>query len=148
MANHKLPVTGGLSKFQISTSEFPRTTMELHSPKIFEVSKRAVVYISNALALEEREEAGKTHLVHIDCLAAYNEIADLTGTRNSPVDEYICTSPLTQLSRSLKMQKLATQYKILAEIIKSEESYLDEPKERKNKDLTVLRFYLQQLIST
>ena len=147
-ANHNLPITEELSKFQISSSEFPGwTTMGPHSLEIFEVNKRAVVCISNALALEEREEGGKTHLVHTYCLAACNEIADLIDTQNSLVDEYIRTSPLTQLSRTLKIQKIATQCIILAKIIKREKYCSDEPKGEKHKDLTLLRFYLQQLIS-
>ncbi len=147
-ANHNLPITEELSKFQISSSEFPSwTTMGPHSPEIFEVNKRAVVCISNALALEEGEEAGKTHLVHINRQAACNEIADLIDTQNSLVDEHIRTSPLTQLSRALKIQKMATQCIILAKIIRQEKYCLDEPKEKKYEDLTLLRFYLQQLIS-
>ncbi len=148
-ANHKLPVEEELSKLQISSSEFPgwTTTMGLHSPEIFEVNKRAVVCISNALALEEGEEVVKTQLVHTCCLAAYNEIADLIDTQNSLVDEYIRTSPLTQLSRALKIQKLATQCILLAKIIKGENYYLDEPEEKRYEDLTLLRVYLQQLIS-
>jgi hypothetical protein len=114
--------------------------MGLHSPEIFEVNKRAVVCISNALALEEEEEVGKS-------LAAYNEIADLINTQNSLVDEYIHTSPLTQLSRALKIQKLATQCMLLAKIIKRENYCLDEPEEKRYEDLTLLRVYLQQLIS-
>ena len=84
---------------------------------------------------------GKTHL------AACNEIADLIDTQNSLVDEYIRTSPLTQVSRALKIQKLATQCLILAEIFKLEKYCLDEPKEKICEDLTLLRVYLQQLIS-
>ncbi|KAF1992975.1 hypothetical protein P154DRAFT_583255 [Amniculicola lignicola CBS 123094] len=50
-ANHKLPITEELFKFQNSGFEFSGwTTMGLHTPGIFEVSKRAVVCISNALA--------------------------------------------------------------------------------------------------
>jgi hypothetical protein len=146
-ANHKLPITEELSKFQISSSEFPGwTTMGLHSPEIFEINKQAVVCISNALALEEGEEVGKTHLVHTYTLAC-NEIADLINTQNSLVDEYIHTSPLTQLSRALKIQKLATQCILLAKIIKRENYCLDEPEEKRYEDLTLLRVYLQQLIS-
>jgi hypothetical protein len=121
--------------------------MGLHSPEIFEVNKRAVVCISNALALEEGEDVGKTHLVHTCCLAAYNEIADLIDTQNSLVDEYIRTSPLTQLSRALKIQKLATQCILLAKLIKGENYCLDEPEEKRYEDFTLLRVYLQQLIS-
>lgn len=147
-ANHKLPVEEELSKLQISSSEFPGwTTMGLHSPEIFGVNKRAVACISNALALEGGEEVGKTHLVHTSCLAAYNEIADLIDTQNSLVDEYIRTTPLTQLSRALKIQKLATQCMLLAKIIKRENYCLDEPEEKRYEDLTLLRVYLQQLIS-
>jgi hypothetical protein len=146
-ANHKLPITEELSKFQISSSEFPGwTTMGLHSPEIFEINKQAVVCISNALALEEGEEVGKTHLEHTYTLAC-NEIADLINTQNSLVDEYIHTSALTQLSRALKIQKLATQCILLAKIIKRENYCLDEPEEKRYEDLTLLRVYLQQLIS-
>jgi len=102
-ANHKLPIIEELSKFQISSSECNGwTTTGLHSPEIIEVNERAVVCISNVLALEEGEEMGKTHL------AACNEIADLIDTQNSLVYGYIRTSPLTQVSRALKIQKLAT----------------------------------------
>ena len=45
--------------------------------------------------LEEEKEAGKIYLVDINCLAVYNEIADLIDIQNSLVDEYICISPLT-----------------------------------------------------
>ena len=123
-ANHNVPIT---EKLRV----FGWTTMGLHSPKIFRVNKQAIVCISNALALEEVEGVGKTHLVHTYCLAACKKIADLIDTQNSLVDEYICTSPLTQLSRALKIQKLATQCRILAEIIKRENYCLDEPKEKK-----------------
>ncbi|PVH69531.1 hypothetical protein DL98DRAFT_541525 [Cadophora sp. DSE1049] len=144
--NHKLPIIEELSKFQISSSEFPGwTTMGLHSPEIFEVNKRAVVCISNALALVEGDKWGKTQLVH--CPAACNEIAQLIDTQNSLVDEYIRTSRLTQLSRPLKIQKLATQCIVLDKIIKREKYCLDEPKEKIYEDLALLRFYLQQLIS-
>lgn len=71
----------------------------------------------------------------------------LIDTQNSLVDEYIRTSPLTQLSRALKIQKLATQYMLLAKIIKGENYYLDKAEEKRYEDLTLLRVYLQQLIS-
>lgn len=143
-ANHSLPITEELSKLQIRSSDFPGwTTMGWYSPEIFEVSKRAVECISNTLALEEGEATGKTHLLHTYCQAA----CDLIDKQDSLVDEYIRTSPLTQLSRALKIQKLATQCIILAKIIKLEKYCLDEPKEKKHEDLTLLRFYLQQLIS-
>jgi len=93
------------------------------------------------------EEAGKTHLVHSYCQAVCNEIADLIDTQNSLVDEFIRTSPLTQLSRALKIHKMATQCRVLAKIIKWEKYCLDEPKDKIYEDLTFLRFYLQQLIS-
>jgi hypothetical protein len=67
--------------------------------------------------------------------------------QNSLVDEYIRTSRLTQLSRALKIQKLATQCIVLDKIIKREKYCLDEPKEKIYEDLALLRFYLQQLIS-
>ena len=147
-ANHKLPITEELSKFQISSPNFPGwMTMGLHSPEIFEVNKRAVVCISNALALEEGEEVGKTYLVHTYCLVACDEVPDLINTQNSLVDEYIRTSPLTQLSRALKIKKLATHCTLLAKIIKKEDYCLDEPEEKRHEDLTLLRVYLQQLIS-
>ena len=122
--------------------------MGLHSPEIIEVNKQAVVCISNTLALEEGEEVGKTHLVHTYYRAACNEIVDLINAQNSLVDKYVRTSALTQLSRILKVQKLVTHCEIMAEIIKLEEYCLDEPKEKICEDLALLRFYLQQLIST
>ena len=144
MGNHNLPVTEDLSKFQISSSEFPGwTTMGSHSPEIFEVNKRAVECISNALALEEGKKAGETHVVHTYCLAACNEIADHIDL----VDKYVRTSPLTQLSRALRIQNMATQCIMLAKIIKSEKCCLDEPEAKIYEDLALLRFYLQQLIS-
>lgn len=147
-ANHNLPITEELFKSQISSSEFPgRTNMGPHSPEIFEVNKRAVVCVTNALALEEGEEAGKTHLVHSYCQAKCNEIADLIDTQNSLVDEFIRTSPLTQLSRVLKIHKMATQCRFLAEIIKWEKDCLDEPNDKIYEDLTLLHLCLQQLIS-
>jgi len=117
-------------------------TVALNSPKIFEVNKRAIECVSNALSRlgEERE-------VDIYSSAACNEIAVLIDTQNSLVDEYIRTSLLTQLSRALKIQRLATQCTILTKIINCEKYCLDEPKEKKYEDLTLLRVYLQQLIS-
>ena len=116
--------------------------MALNSPKIFEVNKQAIKCVSNALSGlgEERE-------VDIYSSAACNEIAVLIDTQNSLVDEYIHTSPLTQLSRALKIQKLATQCILLAKIIKRENYCLDEPEEKRYEDLTLLRVYLQQFIS-
>jgi len=121
--------------------------MGLHSPEINEVNKKAIACISNTLALEEGEEVGKTHLMHTYYRAAYNEIADLITTQNSLIDKYVCTSPLTQLSRVLKVQKLVTQCEIMAKIIKLEKYFVDEPKEKIYEDLALLRFYLQRLIS-
>lgn len=117
--------------------------MVSHSPEIFEVSKQAVECISKALALEEGEATGKNHLVHTYCQAACN----LIDRQSSLVDGYVRTSSLTQLSRALKIKKLATQCTVLAKVIKMEKSCLDEPKEKNHEDLTLLRFYLQQLIS-
>ncbi len=144
LANHSLPLTEELSKLQISSSKFPGwTTTVSHSPEIFEVNKRAVECTSHALALEEGGAMGKAHPVHTYCQTACN----LIDKQNSLVNDYIRLFPLTQLSRALKIQKLATQCAILAEIVKAEKYYLDEPKEKANEDLTLLRFYLQQLIS-
>jgi len=90
-------------------------TVALNAPKIFEVNKQAIECVSNALSRlgEERE-------VDIYSSAAYNEIAVLIDTQNSLVDEYIRTSLLTQLSRALKIQRLATQCTILTKIINYE----------------------------
>jgi hypothetical protein len=148
-ANHKLPVEEELSKLQISSSEFSCwRAVALNSPEIFEVNKRAIIRISNALlTLEEGEEVVKTNQLHTFSVAACNEIADLIKTQNSLVDECIRTSPLTQLYSALKVWELATQCGILAEIIKSEKYFSDEPKEKKHEDLTLLLVYLRQLIS-
>ena len=135
-ANHSLPITEELSKLQISSSEFPGlTTTASHSPEIFEVSKQAVEYISNALALE----GGKA--------IAYCQTACNLIDKQSPlINDYIRPFPQTQLSRALKIQKLNTQCTVLANIVKAENYNLDEPKEKTKEDLTLLRFYLQQLI--
>lgn len=146
--NHQLPLIEDVSRFQISSSDFPdRMTVGLHSPEIIKVNKQAIMCISNTLASGEEDEVGKTHLVHPYYRAACNEIADLINTQNSLVDEYIRTSSLAQLSRALKVQKRVTQCDIMAKIIKLEEYCLDEPKEKIFEDLALLRYYLQQLIS-
>jgi hypothetical protein len=57
-ANHKLPVEEELSKLHIDSCKFPGCmTVALNSPKIFEVNKRAIECVSNALSRlgEERE---------------------------------------------------------------------------------------------
>ena len=142
-ANHSLPVAEELSKLQISSSDLSgRTATASHSPEIFEVSKRAIECISNALALEEGKAMGKTHAVHTYC----QEVCDLIKKQSSLFNDYIRTFPLTQLVRALKIQQLATQCTILAKIIKAEKYCLDEPKEKYHEDLVLLRFYLQQLI--
>jgi hypothetical protein len=146
---HRLPVEEELSKLQISSSRFPGwTTMALNSPEISEVNRRVIICISNALlTLGKEEEVEKTNQVDKFSLAACNEIADLIETQNSLVDECIRTSPLTQLYGALRVWELATQCGILAEIIKSEKCFSDEPKEEKYGDLTLLLVYLRQLIS-
>lgn len=143
-ANHSLPIEEELLKFQIDSSDFLgwTTTVSL-SPELFEVSKRAVECLSNALGLEEGEAIGKTHPVHI----YYQTACNLIDTQYSLVDEYIRKSSLTQLSPALRIQKLATQCTILAKIVKAEKYYLDKTKEKIDIDLTLLRFHLQQLIS-
>jgi hypothetical protein len=147
-ANHMLPLTEDLSRFQISSSDFPGwMTKGLHSPEIIKVNKQAVVCISDTLALGEGEVVGKTHLVHTYYRVACNEIADLINAQNSLVEKYVRTSTLTKLSRILKVQKLVTQCEIMASIIQLEEYSLVE-KEKIHEDLALLRFYLQQLIST
>ena len=72
--------------------------------------------VSNALALKEGEAMEKTHPAHTYCQAACN----LIDMQYSLVDEFIRKSPLTQLSRALKIQKLATQCTILAKIVEAE----------------------------
>ena len=67
-ADHKLPITEVLSNFKISSSESPGwTTIGLHSSEIFEVNKRAVVCISNAIALwgggRGGEDSPGTHML-------------------------------------------------------------------------------------
>lgn len=144
-ADHELPLIEDLTQFHISSSDFPgRMTMGLYSPEIIEANKQAIVFISDTLALDLGEQAGKTNLEQI---AACNEIADLISAQNSLIEKYECTSTLTQLSRILKVQKLVTQCEIMGSIIKLEEYCLDEPKEKIHKDLALLRFYLHQLIS-
>jgi hypothetical protein len=148
-SNHTLPLTEDLSRLHINSSDFPGwMTLGLHSPEIIEANKQAVVCISNTLASEEAEEEGKTHLEHTYYRAACNEIADLINAQNSLVDEYVRTSTLAQLSRILKVQQLVSHCEIMAEIIKLKEYCLDEPKEKICEDLALLRFYLQQLITT
>jgi hypothetical protein len=144
-ANHKLPAAEELSRLPMSNSEvLGWMTVPLNSPAIFEANKRAVMCISSALlALGEGEEVGSTDSF---CLAACNEIADLIETQNALVDECIRTSPLTQLHLALRIRNLVTQCGILAEIIKCEKYFSDEPKEKKHEDLTLLRYYLKQLI--
>jgi hypothetical protein len=148
-ANHRLPVEEELSKLQINSSQSPGwMTVALNSPEISEVNKRAIISISNALlTLVGGEEVVKTNQVDTFSLAACNEIADLIETQNSLVDECIRTSPLTQLYGALRVWELATQCRILAEIIKSEKYFSDEPKAKKHEDLTLLLVYLRQLIS-
>jgi hypothetical protein len=148
-ANHKLPVEEELSKLQISSSKFPgRTTMALNSPEISEVNRRVIICISNALlTLGEEEEVEKTNQVDELSLAACHVIADLIETQNSLVHECIRTSPLTQLYGALRVWELATHCGTLAEIIKSEKYFSDEPKEEKYEDLTLLLVYLRQLVS-
>lgn len=123
------------------------TSIGQHSPEIIEVNKRAVECISNALPLEEGEEAGTTHPVDTHCQATSNEIADLVEKQNSLVDEYLRPSPLTQFSGALKIQRMNTQCKILAQIMKCENYCVDEPKDKQYEDLMLLRSYLQQLVS-
>ena len=144
-AKHSLPITEERLGSQISSSEFPgRTNMGPHSPEIFEANKRAVVCVTNALVLGGGEETEKTH-THSQ--AVCDEIADLVDHRNSLVDEFLRTSTMTQLSRVLKIHKIATQCKILAEIIKSENYCLGAPTDKFiYEDLEHLRFYLRQLI--
>jgi hypothetical protein len=97
--------------------------------------------ISSAiLALGEGEEVGSTSLVGTFCLEICNEIADLIETQNALVDECTCTSPLTQLHRALGIRNLVTQCRILAQIIKCEKYFSDEPKGKKHEDLTLLRY--------
>ena len=148
-ASHQLPLTEDLSGFHISSSDSPgRMATGLHSPGIIEVNTQAVVCISNTLALEGRDGEGEAPLAHTRYREACNEIADLINTQTSLIDAYVRTSPLTQLSRVLKLHKLATQCGIMAQIIKSEQYCLDEPREKRCEDLTLLRFYLQRLLST
>jgi len=139
MANYKLPVEEELSKIHINKCKFPGwTTVALIPPEVFEVNKRAIKCVSNALPrLGEEREVG------IYSSAACNEIADLINTQNSLVDKCIHASPLPQLSRALKIQNLATQCIILAKIIRRERYCLDKLKEIIYKDLAFLRFYLQ-----
>lgn len=135
--NHSLPITEEFSKLQIGSSDFLGwTTTVSHSPEILEVNKRAVECISHALALEEGE-----------AIAYCQTACNLIDKQSSLVNDYIRPFPQTQLSRALKIQKLATQCTILANIVKAENYNLDEPKETTKEDLTLLRFYLQQLIS-
>ena len=119
--------------------------MGRHSPEIFDDNKRGVGRISNALA---PKEAGKSRPVHTYFVPACNEIANLIDEQTSLVDEYIRTSPLTRLSRALKIQNLATRCMILAKLIRQEKYDSDEPEVQKCEDLTLLRFHLQRLIST
>ena len=136
-ANHSLPIIEGLSQLQISSSDFLGwATTVSYSPEIFEVNKRAVECISHALALEEGE-----------AIAYCQTACNLIDKQSSLVNDYIRPFPQTQLSRALKIQNLATQCTILANIVKAENYNLDGPKEKTKEDLTLLRFYLQQLIS-
>ena len=145
-ATHKLPLTEALSRLHVSSSDLPSQMMVgLYSPDIIEVNKQAIVCIFNTLA--EKKEVWKSHLVHTNYRAACNEIAGLVNTQNSLINEYVRKSPLTQLSRTLKIQKLVTNCEIMAKIIKMEEYHSNEPKEKISEDLALLRFYLQQLIS-
>jgi hypothetical protein len=143
-ADHKLPIEEELSQLPIDSCKFPGCmTLALNSPKIFEVNKEAIECVSSALSMlgDERE-------LNIYSSAACDKIAVLIDTQNSLVDEHIRTSVLTQLSRALRIQRLATQCTILSKIIKCENYRLDKPKENKYEDLTLLRASLQQLIST
>ena len=84
---------------------------------------------------------------HTYSQAVCDEIADLVDHQNSLVDEFIRTSTMTQLSRVLKIHKMATQCKILAEIIRSDNYCEGAPTDKFiYEDLKHLRFYLQQLI--
>lgn len=107
-----------------------------YTPEIVEVNQRAVECISYALALEDGEA-----IVH------YQTACNLIDKQSSLVNEYIRPFPQTQLSRALKIQRLATHCTILANIVKAEDYNLEEPKEKIKEDLTLLRFYLEQLIS-
>ena len=144
-AKHRLPITEERFESQISSSELPgRTNLGLHSPKIFKANKRAVVCITNALVLEGGGETEKTHTYS---QAVCDEIADLVDHQNSLVDEFVRMSTMTQLSRVLKIQKLATQCNILAKIIRSDNYCLGAPTDKYiYEDLENLRFHLQQLI--
>ena len=144
-ARHSLPITEERFESQFSSSEFPgRTKMGPHSPEIFEANKRAIVCVTNALVSVGGEEMEKTHTYS---QAVCDEIADLVDHQNSLVDEFLRTSTMTQLSHVLRIQKMATQCKILAEIIRSDNYCEDEPIDKFiYEDLERLRFYLQQLI--
>ena len=136
-ANHSLPIMEDLSQLQISSSDFLGwTTTVSYSPEIFEVNKRAVKCISHALALVEGE-----------AIAYCQTACNLIDKQISLVNNFIRPFSQTQLSRALKIQKLATQCTIRANIVKAENYNLDDPKEKTKEDLTRLRFYLQQLIS-
>ena len=120
--------------------------MAFDSPEICEVNKRAIIYISNdLLTLGEGEVVMKTNQVDTFISAACNGIANLIETQNPLVDECIRVAPLIQLYSPLRVWKLATQCEILAEIMKSEKYFSDEPKEDKRQDLSLI--YLRLLIS-
>jgi hypothetical protein len=53
----------------------------------------------------------------------------------------------TTMASTIVGTRLATQCMLLAKIIKRENYCLDEPEEKRYEDLTLLRVYLQQLIS-
>ena len=130
-ANHSHPLTEELSEFRISSSKFPSwTTRVSHSAEIFEASKGAIECVSDALMLEEGE-AIKSHPVHTFCQKACSLIEE----QSSFVDSYIRTFSLTQLSRALKIQKWATQRRMMAQIAKAENYHLNEPKEKKQRRL-------------
>ena len=135
-------------RFQLAKHSLPIwTTMVPHSPEILVVNNGAVECASHALALEEGKATGKSHPVSIYCQEACNEIADLIDKQESFVYRCVWMFPLTQFSRALKVQKMATQCTILAQIIKRDKYCIDEPKDEQHQHLTLLRFYLQRLIA-
>ena len=137
LANHSLPIIEHLSQLQISSSDFLGSTTKVsYSPEIFEVNKRAVECISHALAFEEGE-----------AIAYYQTACNLIDKQTSLVNDYIRPFPQTQLSRALEILESATQCTILADIVKAENYNLDESKEKIKEGLTLLRSYLQRLVS-
>jgi hypothetical protein len=144
-AKHKLPLTEALSGLHVSSSLPCQMMVGLHLPEIVEINNKAVECISNTLA--KWKEVRKSHLMQTNYRVACDEIAGLVYTQNSLIDENVRDSPLTQLSRMLKVKKLVTNCETMAEIIKMDEYHSDKPKEKISEDLALLRFYLQQLIS-